>query len=214
MAERFPDGAYADVPGFCKVATIAEIEAQGWSLNPGRYVGVAAGEEDDGDFAERLAELHDEFTVLSDEADVLRRKVDAAVQGILESVSEWRGRSTLGDAGIDVITYRPLPARGAQYDESSGPVIVRDVGDIAGGGGSRRRLDLYPTRPRAACSRHSEAGDIVLLVEATIGSVGVDPERTSQRCADQRRCAIRHPRARTLAFLYYFALHGSARSAG
>ena len=82
MAGRFPAGAYADVPGFCKVATIAEIEAQGWSLNPGRYVGVAAGEEDDGDFAERLAELHDEFTTLSDEAEELRQKVDAAVRGI------------------------------------------------------------------------------------------------------------------------------------
>ncbi len=33
---------YADVPGLCKVATLKEIEAQGWSLNPGRYVGVAA----------------------------------------------------------------------------------------------------------------------------------------------------------------------------
>ena len=84
LAERFPEGTYADVPGFCKVSTIDEIEAQGWSLNPGRYVGVAAGEEDDGDFQERLAELHDEFTVLSDEADVLRRKVGAAVRGILE----------------------------------------------------------------------------------------------------------------------------------
>ena len=39
FAERFPDGVYADVPGLCKVATIEEIEAQGWSLNPGRYVG-------------------------------------------------------------------------------------------------------------------------------------------------------------------------------
>ena len=36
---------YADTPGLCKAATLAEIEAQGWSLNPGRYVGVAAGEE-------------------------------------------------------------------------------------------------------------------------------------------------------------------------
>ena len=40
--------------------------------------------DDDGDFAERLAELHDEFTLLSDEADVLRRKVDAALRGVLE----------------------------------------------------------------------------------------------------------------------------------
>jgi len=35
FAERFPDGTYTDVKGLCKVATIEEIEAQGWSLNPG-----------------------------------------------------------------------------------------------------------------------------------------------------------------------------------
>ncbi len=39
LKERFPDGSYVDVPGLCKVATLAEIEAQGWSLNPGRYTG-------------------------------------------------------------------------------------------------------------------------------------------------------------------------------
>ena len=27
---------YRDVPGLCKAATVAAIEAQGWSLNPGR----------------------------------------------------------------------------------------------------------------------------------------------------------------------------------
>jgi type I restriction enzyme M protein len=85
MVERFPDGAYADVPGFCRVATIGEIEAQGWSLSPGRYVGTAAGTEDHGDFAERLAELHDEFMLRSEEADLLRRKVDAALRGVLEA---------------------------------------------------------------------------------------------------------------------------------
>ncbi len=42
LQESFPDGAYADVPGLCKAATLEEIENQGWSLNPGRYVGVAA----------------------------------------------------------------------------------------------------------------------------------------------------------------------------
>ena len=30
--------SYQDIAGLCKVATIAEIEEQGWSLNPGRYV--------------------------------------------------------------------------------------------------------------------------------------------------------------------------------
>jgi type I restriction enzyme M protein len=84
IKERFPDGRYVDVPGLCKVATLAEIEAQGWSLNPGRYTGTAASDDDDEDFAERLAELYDEFTTLSDEAELLRAKVDAAVQRILE----------------------------------------------------------------------------------------------------------------------------------
>jgi type I restriction enzyme M protein len=36
---------YRDVGGLCKIATLDEIEAQGWSLNPGRYVGVAQGQE-------------------------------------------------------------------------------------------------------------------------------------------------------------------------
>jgi type I restriction enzyme M protein len=31
---------YTDIAGLCKVATLKEVEAQGWSLNPGRYVGV------------------------------------------------------------------------------------------------------------------------------------------------------------------------------
>jgi type I restriction enzyme M protein len=44
---------FVDVPGLCKAATIKEIEAQGWSLNPGRYVGVMPGEDvSDEDFKE------------------------------------------------------------------------------------------------------------------------------------------------------------------
>lgn len=85
LAENFPDGKYTDVAGLCKVATRAEIEAQGWSLNPGRYTGSAAVEEDDEDFAVKLKGLYEEFTRLSDEADGLRAKVDTAVRGILGS---------------------------------------------------------------------------------------------------------------------------------
>lgn len=85
LKQNFPDGKYVDVAGLCKIATRAEIEAQGWSLNPGRYTGTPAVEEDGGDFTEKLAELYEEFSRLSDEADVLRSKVDTAVQGILDA---------------------------------------------------------------------------------------------------------------------------------
>jgi type I restriction enzyme M protein len=83
LNEVFPGGTYADVPGLCRVATLSEIEAQGWSLNPGRYTGTPAVQEDGEDFAERLAGVFDEFTRLSDEADLLRARVDDAVKGIL-----------------------------------------------------------------------------------------------------------------------------------
>jgi type I restriction enzyme M protein len=83
LKEHFPDGTYVDVPGLCKVATRAEIEAQGWSLNPGRYTGTAATGDDDEDFTEKLECLYEEFTRLSNEADELRAKVDAAITGTL-----------------------------------------------------------------------------------------------------------------------------------
>lgn len=49
-----PPTPYADVDGFCKVATRAEIEAQGFVLTPGRYVGTPEAEEDELPATERL----------------------------------------------------------------------------------------------------------------------------------------------------------------
>ncbi len=74
---------YADISGFCKVATIKEIEAQGWSLNPGRYVGVAEGEADDFDFKERLQELNEELETLNAEARELESTITDNVVRIL-----------------------------------------------------------------------------------------------------------------------------------
>jgi type I restriction enzyme M protein len=68
MKEKFPKGKYADVLGLCKVATLDEIEAQGWSLNPGRYVGAAERAADDVEFAERLEELSEELEKLNAES--------------------------------------------------------------------------------------------------------------------------------------------------
>jgi type I restriction enzyme M protein len=82
--EHFPDGAYRDVAGLCKVAAAEEIEAQGWSLNPGRYVGVPAREEDDDfDFEARLTALHEELAALNDEAHELETRIAANVSQLL-----------------------------------------------------------------------------------------------------------------------------------
>jgi len=85
LKERFPDGKYQDVAGLCKVATLDEIEAQGWSLNPGRYVGVADREEGDFDFFERLEELNEELEVLNSEARELEGRINENVAKILEA---------------------------------------------------------------------------------------------------------------------------------
>ena len=77
---------YADLPGLCKAATLAEVEAQGWSLNPGRYVGVAPGEEvSDEDFKEQLETLNEELETLNAQARELEQTIAANVTGILEA---------------------------------------------------------------------------------------------------------------------------------
>ncbi len=85
MAEKFPDGIYRDIPGLCRVATIQEIEAQGWSLNPGRYVGVADRKEDDFDFYDRLEALNEELEALNAEARELEGRIADNVLKLLES---------------------------------------------------------------------------------------------------------------------------------
>ncbi len=69
----------------CKVATLEEIEAQGFSLNPGRYVGVAERQEDDGDFYERLQELNEELELLNREARELEDRIAENVVKLLEA---------------------------------------------------------------------------------------------------------------------------------
>ena len=76
---------YADVPGLCKAATLAEIEAQGWSLNPGRYVGVAPGEAvSDEEFKAQLEALNEELETLNAQARELEATIARNVAEILE----------------------------------------------------------------------------------------------------------------------------------
>jgi type I restriction enzyme M protein len=57
-------GTYTDELGFCKSATLAEVEKHGFALAPSRYVGVPESVESAEEYEERVTELLD---VLSDQ---------------------------------------------------------------------------------------------------------------------------------------------------
>ena len=75
LTEKFGSGGYADIPGLCKIADLEEIEAKGYSLTPGAYVGVAPAEDDGVDFHERMAEIHKELLALQQESNRLMETI-------------------------------------------------------------------------------------------------------------------------------------------
>jgi type I restriction enzyme M protein len=84
LAELFGNGGYKDIPGLCKVADRAEIATQDWSLNPGRYVGQAAGKQlEDEDFKLQLEALQEELEALNIEAARLHGLVAQNVAELL-----------------------------------------------------------------------------------------------------------------------------------
>ena len=69
LTERFPEAKLCDVEGLVKLVDRTEIEANDWSLTPGRYVGVAPEEVDEGfDFEEAMRDIHVELEDLNAEA--------------------------------------------------------------------------------------------------------------------------------------------------
>jgi type I restriction enzyme M protein len=85
LADTFPGLRYADVPGLCKAATVSDIEAQGWSLSPGRYVGVGARAADDFDFRDRMVELAAELAMLNESSERLQRTITEDLVDLLEA---------------------------------------------------------------------------------------------------------------------------------
>jgi len=83
LDEHFPHGAYADVTGLCSVATVEEIEEQGWSLNPGRYVGTEVEELGDEVFEEQLAASQIELRTLAERASELEQGIDSVLSQLL-----------------------------------------------------------------------------------------------------------------------------------
>lgn len=84
LQERFPAARYEDVTGLCKLATVAEIAEQDFSLNPGRYVGVVI--EEDGkteeEFIEEILGLNEELGRLNQEAQTLELLIENNISQI------------------------------------------------------------------------------------------------------------------------------------
>ena len=76
LQDRSPDAELTDVPGLVKLVDVQEIEANDWSLTPGRYVGVAPPVEDeDFDFEEAIRDIHTELADLNKGAAELAGKI-------------------------------------------------------------------------------------------------------------------------------------------
>ena len=75
-------GDYADVPGFCKSATIEDIRKHGYILTPGRYVGAAEVDDDGEPFEEKMSRLVAQLRQQQAEA----AKLDAAIAANLKEL--------------------------------------------------------------------------------------------------------------------------------
>ena len=73
---------YADVPGFCKGASLDEIRKHGHVLTPGRYVGAAAVEDDGEPFEEKMKRLTATLREQQAEAARLDSAIDANLRGL------------------------------------------------------------------------------------------------------------------------------------
>jgi type I restriction enzyme M protein len=81
-AWRTTNGAYADVPGFCKAAALDEVRKHGHVLTPGRYVGTEELEDDGEPFEDRMSRL----TSLLHEQQVESLRLDADITDALRKI--------------------------------------------------------------------------------------------------------------------------------
>ena len=73
---------YADIAGFCKSATVKEIETHGFVLTPGRYVGAAAVEDDGVAFEDKMKRLVAELNQQFAESAKLEAAIKTNLQGL------------------------------------------------------------------------------------------------------------------------------------
>lgn len=75
IKEHFLNSTYQNVAGLCKVADIKEVENNGWSLNPGRYIETILNNGYEYDFSKRLNDLYENYEQYTNNADILKNKI-------------------------------------------------------------------------------------------------------------------------------------------
>ena len=75
-------GEREDIPGFCKSATLDEIQKHDNVLTPGRYVGVAPQDNDGEPFDQKMARLTTEWSDQQAEATRLDTEIAANLEGL------------------------------------------------------------------------------------------------------------------------------------
>jgi len=81
-AWRGEGGMYEDIPGFCKSATLGEIEKHSFILTPGRYVGIEEEEEDTEPFEEKMERLTSELAEQFEKSKELEEEIKKNLEGL------------------------------------------------------------------------------------------------------------------------------------
>ena len=68
-------GNYEDTPGFCKSASLEEVQKQDYKLTPGIYVGVEEAEADSEPFEEKMERLKAELMGQFEKGEELKEKI-------------------------------------------------------------------------------------------------------------------------------------------
>jgi len=84
LLEHFPDKSYIDVAGLCGVVDVETVGDEGWSLNPGRYVGHSSARLDDVDFKMQFESLAESFEQLQSDAARLEDNVSQVIWSVIE----------------------------------------------------------------------------------------------------------------------------------
>ena len=202
LQERFPDAELRDVEGLVKLVDRAEIETHDWSLTPGRYVGVAAEEEDeDFDFEEALRSIHIDLKGLNEEASELAEKISRSFDRV-ESV--MRSVVPIKDFAVGIYDgphATPKPS-------SKGPIFL-GIKNVTEDG----RLNFAEVRhvseaeyPRWTRRVKPQKDDIVFSYEATLHRYARIPEGFDG-CLGRRMALVRPDRNKVdPRFLHYYFL--------